>query len=59
MPGFDFAHVQDEVNMHILRMFEGSFFAWRGPHIGPTKNKKKKKKKKKTFACTYATSSFR
>ena len=22
MPGWDFAHVQDDVNMHILRMLE-------------------------------------
>ena len=26
MPGWDFAHVQDDVNQHILRMFEGTLF---------------------------------
>ena len=25
MPGCDFAHVQDDVNLHILHMFEGTF----------------------------------
>ena len=25
MPSLDFAHVQDDVNPHILRMLEGSF----------------------------------
>ena len=30
MPGWDFAHVQEDVNPHILRMLEGTFFAWCG-----------------------------
>ena len=25
MPGYDFAHVQDDMNPHILRMFDGTF----------------------------------
>ena len=25
MPGWDFGHVQDDVNPHILRMFRGTF----------------------------------
>ena len=31
MPGWDFAHEQNDVNPHVLRMLE-DIFAWRGPH---------------------------
>ena len=31
MPGWDIAHVQNGMNLHILRMLEGTFLAWRGP----------------------------
>ena len=32
MPGCDFAPVQNDVNPHILRRFEGTFFAWHCPY---------------------------
>ena len=31
-PGWDFAHVQDDVYPHILQILEDTFFAWRGPY---------------------------
>ena len=33
MPGWYFAHVQQDLNLRILRMFEVTFFTWRGPCI--------------------------
>ena len=32
LPKWDFAHVQDDVNLHILRMFEG-IFLYRVAHL--------------------------
>ena len=31
MPGWDFARAQNNVNPHIMHMFPGTFFVWRGP----------------------------
>ena len=31
MTGWNFAHVQYDVNPHSLRMLEGTFFTWRRP----------------------------
>ena len=33
MPGLDFAHVQDDVNPHILRMLKGIFFRVFAAHV--------------------------
>ena len=32
MPGRDFAHAQDDLNLRISHMFEGTFYAWRHPY---------------------------
>ena len=45
MPGWDFAHVPDDVNLHILRMLE-STFSLDATHITRLFSQKKKKKKK-------------
>ena len=33
MSEWDFAHVQDDVNPHLLRMFEGTFISLDAAHI--------------------------
>ena len=35
MPGWSFAHVQDDVNLHILRMLKGTLFSFDAAHLSP------------------------
>ena len=52
MPGWDFAHVQVDVNPHVLRIFEGTFSLGAAQIMlgygRYNKKQKKKTKKKKT-----------
>ena len=41
MPGWDFAHVQGDVNPYIMRMLEGTFSIDAAHIISPTKTKLK------------------